>query len=44
MLTEASQSWKGIRISSEIWLEMELLTQEAFGEPSRMIEKKLVTV
>lgn len=43
-LITASQNWKGIRISPEIWLEIELLRREAFGEPSKIIEKELVTV
>jgi len=43
-LITASQSWKGIRITPDIWLEVELLRREAFGKPSQRVEKELVAV
>jgi len=38
------QSWKGVRMSPNIWLELELLRREAFGEPDQRVEKELVAV
>ena len=43
-LITASQGWKGVRMSPDIWLELELLRREAFGEPGQRIEKELVAV
>jgi transposase-like protein len=43
-LITASQGWKGVRMSPDIWLEIELLRREVFGEPSQRIEKELVAV
>ena len=43
-LITASQSWRGIRVSPDIWLELELLRREAFGEQRPSIEKELVAV
>ena len=43
-LITASQSWKGVRMPPDIWFEIELLRQEAFGEPNQMVEKELVAV
>jgi len=43
-LITASRSWKGVRMPPDIWFEIELLRREAFGEPSRRIEKELVAV
>ena len=43
-LITAFQSWRGIRMTPDIWLELELLRREAFGEPSQRIEKELVAV
>jgi putative transposase len=43
-LITASQSWKGVRMSPDIWFEIEILRREAFGELNQRIEKELVTV
>ena len=43
-LITASQSWKGIRMTPDIWWELEVLRREAFGEQSQKIEKELVAV
>jgi transposase-like protein len=43
-LITASRSWRGIRMTPDIWLELELLKREIFGEPSQKIEKELVAV
>jgi transposase-like protein len=43
-LITASQGWKGVRMSPDIWLEIELLRREAFGEPNQRVEKELVAV
>jgi len=42
-LITASRTWKGVRMPPDIWFEIELLRREAFGEPSQIIEKELVT-
>ena len=43
-LITASRSWKGVRMPPDIWFEIELLRRQAFGEPSRRLDKELVTV
>ena len=43
-LITASQGWRGIRVSPDIWLELELLRRQAFGEQCQRIEKELVAV
>ena len=43
-LITASQSWKGVRMHPDIWWELEVLRQEAFGERNQKIEKELVAV
>ena len=43
-LITASRSWKGVRMPPDIWLEIELLRREAFGEPSQRVKKELVAV
>ena len=43
-LITASQSWKGVKMPTDVWFEIELLRREAFGEPSQVIEKELVAV
>jgi putative transposase len=43
-LITASRSWKGVRMTPDIWLESELLRQEAFGKQSQMFERELVAV
>ena len=40
----ASQSWRGIRMTPDMWWELEVLRQQAFGEQSRGLEKELVAV
>jgi hypothetical protein len=39
-LITALRSWKGVRIPSDIWFEIELLRREAFGEPNQRVEKR----
>ena len=39
-----SQSWRGVRMTLDIWLELGLLRREVFGEPSQVVEKELVAV
>ncbi|MCK4354578.1 MAG: transposase [Dehalococcoidia bacterium] len=41
-LITASRSWKDIRVPPDIWLEIEPLRREAFGERSQRIERELV--
>jgi transposase-like protein len=43
-LITASRSWRGVRMTPDIWWELELLRREAFGEQSQRIEKELVAV
>ena len=43
-LITASQSWNGVRMSPDIWFEIELLRRGALNEPSQIIEKELVAV
>ena len=43
-LITASQSSRGVRMTPDIWWELEVLRREAFGEQSRRIEKELVAV
>jgi transposase-like protein len=43
-LITASQSWRGVRMTPDIWWELELLRREAFGEQNQRIEKELVAV
>jgi transposase-like protein len=43
-LITASQSWKGIRMTPDIWWELEVLRREVFGEQSQKIEEELVAV
>ena len=43
-LITASRSWKGIRMPPDIWLEIELLRREAFGEWNPTVEEELVAV
>jgi transposase-like protein len=39
-----SQSWRGVRMTPDIWWELEVLKREAFGEQSQRIEKEPATV
>jgi transposase-like protein len=43
-LITASRSWRGVRMTPDIWWELELLRREAFGEQNQRIEKELVAV
>jgi len=43
-LITASQSWKGVRMTPDIWWELEVLRKQAFGEQSQRLEKELVAV
>lgn len=43
-LITASQSWKGVRMRPDIWLETELLRREAFGGGNRTVEEELLVV
>jgi transposase-like protein len=43
-LITASRSWKGVKMTPDIWWEVELLRQEAFGGQRQRIEKELVAV
>lgn len=43
-LITASKTWRGVRMTPDIWLELELLRQEAFGERTQELEKELVKV
>jgi len=43
-LITASRSWRGVRMTPDIWWELEVLRREAFGEQSQRIEKELVAV
>jgi len=43
-LITASQSWRGVRMTPDIWWELEVLRREAFGEQSQEIEEELVVV
>lgn len=43
-LITASRSWRGVRMTPDIWWEVEVFKREAFGEQSRRIEKELATI
>jgi transposase-like protein len=43
-LITASQSWRSVRMTPDIWWELELLRREVFGEQSQRIERELVAV
>lgn len=43
-LLTASRTWKGIRMTPEIWLELAVLRREALGEQVKELEKELVAV
>jgi transposase-like protein len=43
-LVTASQSWKGVKMTPDIWWELEVLRREAFGGQEQGIEKELVAV
>jgi transposase-like protein len=40
-LITASQSWRGVRMTPDIWWEVELLRREDFGQQRQRIEKEL---
>ena len=43
-LVTASRSWQGVKMTPDIWWELEVLRREAFGEQQQRIERELVTV
>jgi transposase-like protein len=43
-LVTASQSWKGVKMTPDIWWELEVLRREAFGGQEQGIEKELVAM
>lgn len=43
-LVTASRTWKGVKMTPDIWWELEVLRRQAFGEPSKALEKELVAV
>ena len=43
-LITASKSWKGVRMTPDIWWGLEALSREAFGHQQQVIDKDLVTV
>lgn len=43
-LITASRSWRGVKMTPDIWWELEVLRQEAFGEQSKAIDGQLVAV
>jgi len=43
-LVTASRTWKGVRITPDIWLELDVLRRQAFGEQAQELEKELVAV
>lgn len=43
-LITASRSWKEVKMTPDIWWELEVLRREAFGEPVHHLEKEVVTV
>jgi transposase-like protein len=40
-LITASRSWHGVKMTPDIWWELEVLRREAFGEQSPIIEKEV---
>ena len=43
-LITASKSWQGVRMTPDIWWELEVLRREAFGDQKQAVEKEVVTV
>ena len=43
-LITASQSWHGVKMTPDIWWELEVLRREAFGGQSPIIEKEVAIV
>ena len=43
-LITASRSWHGIKMTPDIWWELEILRKEAFGEQSLMMEREAAIV
>ncbi len=43
-LITASRSWKGVKMTPDIWWELEVLRQQALREPKQQIEKEPVAV
>lgn len=42
-LITASRTWKGVKMTPDIWWELEVLRRETFGESSPVLEKEAVT-
>jgi hypothetical protein len=40
----ASRTWRGVRITLDIWLELDMQKRQAFGGQVQKLEKELVTV
>ena len=38
------QVWKGVRITLDIWLELDMQKRQAFGRQAQELEKELVTI
>ena len=43
-LITASRIWSGVKITPDIWWELETLRRQAFGEQNPTLEKELVAV
>jgi len=43
-LITASKSWRGVKMTPDIWWELEALRREAFGNQKQVIQKQLVAV
>ncbi|MBM3120460.1 MAG: IS256 family transposase [Chloroflexi bacterium] len=43
-LITASRSWHGVKMTPDIWWELEILRKEAFGEQSLIIEREAAVV
>ena len=43
-LIMASRSWKGMKMTPDIWWELGVLRREAFGEPVQHLEREAVAV
>lgn len=41
-LITASRRWKGVKMTPDIWWELEVLRREAFGESKAVVDKELV--
>jgi len=41
-LITTSKSWRGVRMTPDIWWELEVLRRKAFGDQGQIVEKELV--